>query len=286
MLYIILDDTISEALDMRTTKHSGQLVAQLRKTIHKSQTQFAAMIGVSMHTIISVENGRNQLSRNLAWRIYSATGLRFTCDYKTDVEQIEKYTIDNFNRWREKHHPSNEASAREQFDDLNKWVKFLFLAAAKPGRAGIRDRLPVVCFSLIEWMEETSNKFKLDDEMEAVLEDETREVCTQASDISALLQKPNETSERLAKHGIDFNSIKKQLQKHADTGWLVIEDEFRSSWNPVRPEPVLVKTRKLIPQAKCCIRQPDAHNLPKLLEPINHHDALLVFSKTAKKVPS
>src|SRR5664279_3551381 len=59
---------------MNTRKHSGRLVAQLRKTIGKSQAQFAAMIGVSKHTIISVENARNKLSKKLARRIQMATG--------------------------------------------------------------------------------------------------------------------------------------------------------------------------------------------------------------------
>src|ERR1035441_8280186 len=60
---------------MKRTKNPGQLVAKLRKVIGKSQTQFAAMIGVSKHTIISVENGRiKQLSKDLARRIQIATG--------------------------------------------------------------------------------------------------------------------------------------------------------------------------------------------------------------------
>ena len=59
---------------MKTRKDSGRLVAQIRKIIGKSQSQFAALVGVSKHTIISVENGRNELSKNLTRRIYIATG--------------------------------------------------------------------------------------------------------------------------------------------------------------------------------------------------------------------
>jgi DNA-binding XRE family transcriptional regulator len=59
---------------MKSTKGAGHLVSELRKVIGKSQTQFAAMIGMSKDTVISVENERNRLSRNLAKRIEIATG--------------------------------------------------------------------------------------------------------------------------------------------------------------------------------------------------------------------
>ena len=111
---------------MKARKMSGQLVAELRKIIGKSQTQFAAMIGVSKHTVISVENGRNQLSRNLTKRIEIATGAKLSEGRLTSPFQAEDYTRDDFNQWREKYHQTNEASARKQFDDMQPWLKVIF----------------------------------------------------------------------------------------------------------------------------------------------------------------
>jgi DNA-binding XRE family transcriptional regulator len=230
---------------MKASKNAGRLVAELRKVIGKSQTQFATMIGVSKHTIISVENGRNQLSRKLAKRIEIATGadlLRSTLD---------NYTLDQFNQWRTNYFPSNEASARKQFDEMKTWLKVVFLAAAKSGVAGNRDRLPAIRLSLAEWLDEARHNFKLEKEIEDILEDETHDLGHEALEVSDLLRNPAKAKEQLAEHGIEFSRIKKQLKKCVGDVYLIIEDEFRMLWDPAGgPQGVLCKTRKLIPKAK------------------------------------
>src|ERR1039457_1366000 len=59
---------------MRTTSLNGQKIAESRHSTGMSQARFAAMLGVSKDTIISVENGRNRLSASLARRLRFATG--------------------------------------------------------------------------------------------------------------------------------------------------------------------------------------------------------------------
>jgi DNA-binding XRE family transcriptional regulator len=240
---------------MNARKNPDRLVAELRRVIGKSQAQFAAMIGVSKHTIISVENGRNQLSRNLVKRIQIATGADFSHAKLESPFQVAQYTHDDFNRWRKTYHQTSEASARKQFEEMQTWLKVIFLAAAKSGLAGNRDRLPALCLSLGEWLDQSAQNFKLFNEIEDVLEDETRDLSRHAISISHLLEGPDEAKKELAEHGIDFSRIKRELKKHVFAGWLIIEDEYRSVWNPSGgPVGVLCKTRKHIPKAKYWIK--------------------------------
>lgn len=274
---------------MTTRKNTGRLVAELRKLIHKSQTQFAAMIGVSKHTVISVENGRNQLSRKLANRIYTATGADLALDNPESAFQVGKYTSNDFDHWRKKYFPSNEESARKRYDEMKVWLKIILLAAAKPGLAGNSNRLPAVCLSFTEWLDETRKQFKLEDQIEDILPDETRDLGRASYKISGLLENPKKAKETLAEHDIDFNAIKKQLQQRVADGFLIVEDEYRSTWSPPSMYGVLVVTRKLIPQAKCWIRtfKSDATSLSefsRLVRPLEPGEAMLIPLKTTKKI--
>ena len=195
---------------MKTRKNAGRLVAELREIIGKSQTQFAAMIGVSPDTIISVENARNGLSRKLATKIQIATG----ADLWQETPRTRlNYTLEEFKRWRDKYSPSNETAALKQFEEMKHCLKVVFLAAAKSGLAGNRDRLPAVCLSFREWLTDTRQHFKLDDEIEDALEDETREVSRRGFSIQSLLENPARAKKDLSEHDIDFNRIKKHPQK-------------------------------------------------------------------------
>jgi DNA-binding XRE family transcriptional regulator len=265
---------------MKTPKPHASQIARLRKIINKSQVQFAAMIGVSKHTVISVENGRNQLTRKLARRIHEATGADLMSDDPDNLGWNRKYTAAEFNLWREKWYPSNEASARKRFDEMKKWLKIVFLAAARSGLAGNRDRLPAVSLSFIEWLEETREKFKLENQIEDVLPDETREVGLIAYTISNLLEDPKRAKDDLSEHNIDFKTIKKRLKPYASNGCLIVEDERRAIWSPNSPFSVVVETRKLIPEATCWIRTFDPNDtsgkqLMELLRPREPHEVLL-----------
>jgi len=251
------------------TKSAGRVV-QLRKTIGKSQSQFAAMLGVSKDTIISVENCRNQLSRNLAKRIQIATGADLHEGKLESPFSQADYTRADFDRWREKYGQSTETAALEQFKEMQTWLKVIFLAAAKSGRAGNRDRLPTLSLSLAEWLNENREKFNLQDEIEEALINETRTIERSGHSISALLAKPKQAKAKLAEHDIDFSQIKKMLQKHKDGGWLVIDDEYKLAWSPGSINLVPSRPRKLIAKAKFWVETitPDVSSARRLLERI------------------
>jgi DNA-binding XRE family transcriptional regulator len=255
---------------MKSRQHPGKLVAQLRHIIGKSQSQFATMVGASKHSIISLENGRiKKLTRNLAKRIEIATGADLSQGKIGSPFSHDNYARADFYRWREEFNPSNQDSALQKFNEMNTCLKVIFLAAAKSGRAGNRDRLPALYLSLAEWLEDAREKFKLQDEIEAILEDQTRQMGRSAYSISSLLEEPAKSQETLAEHGIDFNKIKKELKKHEFGGWLIVDDEHRSVWCPGHsPFTVLCNSRKLIPKAKYWIEtiKHDPASLQELLQ--------------------
>jgi hypothetical protein len=70
-----------------------------------------------------------------------------------------------------------------------------------------------------------------------------------------LLENPANAAEELDQHNIDFNSIRKQLKKHAFRSFLIVEDEFRDIWTSSGcPFRISCSTRKLLPRAKCWIK--------------------------------
>ena len=236
---------------MKHLAKSARWVAELRKIIGRSQSQFAAMLGVAKDTIISVENGRNQLSKNLAKRIQIATGANLLDGKLESPFSQANYNRDDFKQWREKYGQSTEAAALNQFKEMQTWVKVIFLAAAKSGRTGNRDRLPALSLSLAEWLNEAREKFNLQLEIEDILNNETRTIDRSGHSISALLEDPKHAKKELAEHDIDFIKIKPMLEKHRSGGWLVIDDECRDAWTPgSAPVPVPCRPRKLIPKAK------------------------------------
>jgi DNA-binding XRE family transcriptional regulator len=263
---------------MKTRKDSGRLVAQLRKTIGKSQSQFAAMIGVSKHTIISVENGRNKLSRNLARRIQMATGAEILdetlsfepviADYNALPPEARKfmrrrwdgtgkydnlYTGEDFEQWRTNFFSTNDEAARKLFDKIKKWVEFLFRAAAKPGVAGNRDRLPAVYQSLVEWLNQSLEHFKLRNEVDDILEQETHSLGEQAYSISSLQtrQDLDRIKDEFASYGFNYDQVKKSFKKAKPGDWIVLETETRNVWHPFNDSFFIpCATRTLRPKPK------------------------------------
>jgi DNA-binding XRE family transcriptional regulator len=249
---------------MKKNKHAGPLVAQLRKTIGKSQTQFAAMIGVSKHTIISVENGRNQLSPKLAKRIQAATGaeildvnirfapfgnnprfvggtrlsqavLDFTRQRWDGTGKYDKiYTREDFEQWRKNFYSCNDKTARDQFGKIKIWIEYVFRAAVKPGPAGMRDRFPAVYQSLIDWLNETQELFKLMPAIDEILENETRDQGEVCMSIDSLLADPKEAKRKLDEYGYDFSTVKKIFKRRKTVFYsLTLVTESRQVWDPM-----------------------------------------------------
>ena len=110
----------------------------LRKTIGRTQVEFAAMVGVGTETIISWENGRNSLPPDKARLIHVATGSRSAelVDGKGKVmnEDGAEYSVEDFRRWHETYLVAPDEAKAEYFYRQGSITLFLlFRAAAKPG---------------------------------------------------------------------------------------------------------------------------------------------------------
>jgi DNA-binding XRE family transcriptional regulator len=260
------------------------LVVELRKVIGKSQSQFAAMIGVSKYTVISVENDRNDLSRLLAKRIQIATGANLLRGELKSPFSGKDYSREDFDEWRKERRPTDQATAQKEFDEMKFWLKIIFLAAARSGRAGNRDRLPALCISFTDWLQEACEKFKLMDEIQDVLEGDEHKLQRGGHSVTAMFEKPKKAQELLAPHGIDFNKVKTQLKKYLPMGWLIVEDEYRRAWGPgYDPEGVICDTRKLIPKPRfgVVMETPGIqfHELMKLLREAEVNDSFFSVPK-------
>jgi transcriptional regulator with XRE-family HTH domain len=270
----------------KAQKYSGRLVAQIRKIIGKSQSQFAVMVGVSKHAIISVENGRNKLTQKLAKRIRVATGADITGEnfrfepvgnipavenpHKLTPEALnflhrrydgtgkydDLYTREDFDQWRANFYPSNDEVARKHFDQIKTWVEYLFRAAAKSSIAGNRDRLPAVRQSLVEWLDGARENFKLEQEVDAILEEETHCLGEFACNILSLTNPENQkeherVKDEIASYGYDFAYLKKQCKKAKRGDWIVLETESRRVWDPFDGHAAIpCASRKLLKKPK------------------------------------
>jgi transcriptional regulator with XRE-family HTH domain len=258
----------SREIMMKTKKQAGRLLADFRKAIGKSQTQFAAMLGVSKHTIISVENDRNRLSPKLAHRIRIATGAPIGSE--SDLDLLEWWVREKrFDTWRQKF-KSDEASAQARFEDLSCWIRLVFRAAARSGVAGIRDRLPAVYLSMQEWLEETRTTFKLEPEIDSILEEETRHL-EAGYWTDAQLKKDGELAKWIAGQlGITGAKLWQGFKKHKKGRNIVIlyaKLEARDSWDPEAgefpPKPTECKVKKLSSQQKYWFESVDPPSKPQ-----------------------
>jgi transcriptional regulator with XRE-family HTH domain len=239
-----------------------RMLADFRRRIGKSQSQFAAMLGVSKHTIISLENSRNRLSPELAKLIRAATGLCVVSPKEKNYgdfghnQHITRYTREDFDRWRDKF-KSDDQSAQERYDALKHWLLLVFKAASKPGVAGNRDRLPAVYLSLVNWLEQTRTTFKLETETDHLLEDATRHIVKDHFLLEDL-RKQKDAADKLAnylgiKHKDLFKGFKTVKAQRGDI-CIFVELEVRCVWDPAADESdieiVLCKKKKLSPHPK------------------------------------
>jgi transcriptional regulator with XRE-family HTH domain len=253
---------------MPTKSADARRMIQLRRLIKKSQSQFAAMIGVSIHTVISVENGRNQLSENLARRIEIATGADLRRRHPDQVAAVGggPFTNAAFEAWRARF-SSDKHNAEGRFNEIKYWIELVLKAAAKPGRAGNRDRLPAVYMALTDWLAETRKAFKLEQEIDEVLEEEPHEIINVVYDFDDLTRDKKEfefvarmlettPKELLGKfhHYSRGLKPKDQVQLHASY-------EMRRAWNPFTPGLVGAfdecKVKKLLPRPKFEFKKAD-----------------------------
>lgn len=167
---------------MKKARKPGDLkrnesVRKLRDIIERTQVDFAASVGVSEHTIISVENGRNKLTPKLAQRIRMFTGADIASLMKGEgvvLDSLGKlYTKPDFDYWRKRFGISTKDEAQKRFDSCSDALWLLLHAAAKPGIGKLKDRLPAVLMSFIEWADETRRDFKLEKQIDELLLERT-----------------------------------------------------------------------------------------------------------------
>ena len=159
------------------TRHN-QALRELRRIIAQSQTDFAAMVGVSKDAVASWEIGRSQISPPFARRIALATGveekalLRGRGPLTTCIPGAghPPFTAETFERHRSTYWGrSDEAAARQHLKHCVDTLGLLFLAAAQPSGGKRPCRLPAVVDSFIQWCERTREDFNLKEEIEAQL---------------------------------------------------------------------------------------------------------------------
>jgi DNA-binding XRE family transcriptional regulator len=266
---------------------AGKLVAELRNTTGKTQSQFAAMVGVSKDTIISVENGRNKLSPKLAKLIKAATGAIILDDHIEfepvyDIPHLESmptlseeqrtfmrrehdgtgnrehvYTREDFEKWRTTYYQCNDELARKHYDNIKKWIEVIFRAAAIPGLAGNRNRFPAVYQSFVDWLNETRSTFKLENEIEHLLEDEPHQLGEMT--LFGPMDNNPTAMKMLTDSGFDYSKVKTLLENCQPSQCIVLELETRPGWDPFRCiKHVPCTTRKLAPKPKCTIEDRDA----------------------------
>lgn len=151
---------------------------QLREILEQTQTEFAAMIGVSKDAVASWDCGRNPLSPPLARRIALVTGADERSLLREDVPLVtlalprRAYTREEFERHRKSFWGGNsEVSARRHAQRCQDALELLFVAAAR--REG-PDRVSGVLGSFIQWANEAREHFELEGAIDAELSERPR----------------------------------------------------------------------------------------------------------------
>lgn len=159
------------------TRHN-QALRDLRRILDQSQTEFAAMVGVSKDAVASWEIGRSQISPPLARRITLATGvdekalLRGRGPLTTYIPCVghPPFTAETFERHRSTYWGrSDEAAARQHLKHGADTLGLLLVAAAQPSGGKGPCRLPAVVDSFIQWCERTREDFNLEAGIDAQL---------------------------------------------------------------------------------------------------------------------
>ncbi len=126
---------------------------ELRRHLGVSQAAFGQLIGVSPHTILSVENGRLKMSERLARRIEAVSGadaaeLRKGLDGRLINRRGRPYTRADFEAWVGSAASSLGASPDQLAIKLASQIKTLLQ------RAHAKAKLPLVYQRILEALDE------------------------------------------------------------------------------------------------------------------------------------
>jgi transcriptional regulator with XRE-family HTH domain len=223
-------------------KQRNQAMRALRKIIGQTQTEFAAMVGVSKDAVASWETGRNQLSATFARRIALVTGVDGRVLHLgvsvplSDADDGHVYTAEDFKRHQETEW-GEEAGARRLKYCVDT-LELLLRAAVQPGGEKIRHRLPGVMDSFLQWCERTREDFQLGPEIDAQLETRRRKV-GMTQPVHYWRRVKRENPEVMKAAGYVENPAKRDREE------LRLELELVPGWSPGRsmkwPKPAIMK---------------------------------------------
>lgn len=150
------------------------------------------MVGVSADTLISWENGRNKLPPEKARLIHMATGAR-PAEMVAGKGKVlnmsgQPYSAGDFDLWQHTYLNAPDQKKAEYFHNqasIALWL--LFMAAAKPGAAKLKNRLPGVWGSFVQWSEEALKTFKLKAQMDEIKANNMQWLKQQAAQAHAVL---------------------------------------------------------------------------------------------------
>jgi len=153
-------------------------VREVRSLLDQTQSEFAAMIGVSQDAVVSWELGRNKLSRKFARRIALATGVeeKSLLSGRTSVSTYVlgqgsvPFTAETFAEHRKSYWGrTDEATARHHYRNCADALELLFLAAVRSREGQAPCRLPAVVDSFVAWCRETGEEFQLEPDLQELL---------------------------------------------------------------------------------------------------------------------
>ncbi len=146
-------------------------VKSIRMASGKSRAHFAIMVGCSADTIKSIEMGRLRVSRAMAWRIHGATA----CDPTELVKNFDgkpvdlfgaPYTKETFQEF-QNHlgEPKGQEWTQTHLKAVLGWVELTLTAADD------KKRFAPVYSSLIDWLKNVREDFKLGEAIDRELKD-------------------------------------------------------------------------------------------------------------------
>jgi DNA-binding transcriptional regulator YiaG len=157
----------------RKPRRGNLSIRKLRKIIGRTQAEFAALVGVSTDTVISWENGRNRLSSEKAQCIHVATGARSEELVEGHGQvcsvDLSPYCSADFKDWHNTYLGATDEVRADYFcKQASIFLWLLFHAAAEPGPGKLKNRLPAVWGSFLQWADRTAENCRLKPQIKAL----------------------------------------------------------------------------------------------------------------------
>jgi hypothetical protein len=134
---------------------------------------------------------------------------------------VPQYTTEFFEHWRKDHFKSDSETVKNYVSIGAHSLNLVLSAAARPGAGKLKDRLPAVWLSFTDWLDQTAQDFKLEPEIEAVLE-----LQKWKQSISMTYGEWRKLKPLADLYGFTDNKRKPDSEQHTE------ETEERRMWNP------------------------------------------------------